>query len=85
MNVTVSSSTRRPAGVSLFAVVGALTGGLLLLYGWKRRTTWFGRMTSTAGMTLLAKALANPRIVEMLGPMQSLLSIPLAAAQKLLV
>jgi len=82
---TDSSSSRRSSSLSIFGVATAVVGGLLLWYGWNRRSTMLGRFTSTAGISLLARALSNPNVGGMLGPFQDLLKGPIAAAQKLLV
>ena len=73
------------SGLPLVAIVSAIGGAMLLWYGWKRRSSRIGRLTSTLGMSLLARAVANPRIAGLLGPMQSFLTLPLTAAQKFLV
>lgn len=71
-----------PTAGAVFA--GVAIGGLLFYYGRKRKGTWRGRLTSAAGLSLLTRALRNPTITRHLGPLQSYLEGPIAAAQKLL-
>ena len=82
--MSINPSNSGKSKLSLFAVASAIAGGLLLWYGWKRRTTKVGRLVSTAGISLLARALKNPALGGLLGPFQGMLEEPIAAAQKLL-
>ena len=81
-------SQQAPSGgrskLSFFGVASAVVGGLLLWYGWERRTSTVGRFSSTIGLSLLAKALSNPAVGGFLGPMQGYLQGPIESAQKLL-
>lgn len=79
-----NSHTSRLSKISLVGVATGIVGGLLLWYGWERRSNALGRTASSIGLSLLAKVLADPEIGGLLGPLQGLLSAPLAEAQKLL-
>ena len=81
--MTNTSYGKRPKP-SIVAIGSGILGGLLLWYGWERRTRVLGRFSSTIGLSLLAKALSDPALGGMLGPLQGYLAAPLEAAQKLL-
>lgn len=82
-----SSKNSRPSTLSNISLVGVATGivgGLLLWYGWERRSNVIGRTASAIGLSMLSKVLADPEVGGLLGPLQGLLSGPLEQAQKLL-
>ena len=79
-----NSSSSSLSRISLAGVATGVIGGLLLWYGWERRSNVIGRTASAIGLSMLAKVLADPEIGGLLGPLQGLLSGPLEQAQKLL-
>ena len=81
MNKTSHGKCSKP---SIFAIGSGIVGGLLLWYGWERRTGMLGRFSSTIGLSLLAKALSDPALGGLLGPLQEYFAAPIEAAQKLL-
>ncbi len=74
---------RRPKP-SLTAIGSGIIGGLLLWYGWERRTGLLGLFSSTIGLSLLAKTPSDPALIGLLGPLQGYFAAPFEAAQKLL-
>ena len=78
-----SSHGKRPRP-SVIAISSGIIGGLLLWYGWERRTGILGRFSSTIGLSLLARALSDPVLGGLLGPLQGYFAAPIEAAQKLL-
>ena len=81
--MTKSPNGKRPKP-SFIAIGSGIIGGLLLWYGWERRTGMLGRFSSTIGLSLLAKALSDPALGGLLGPLQGYFAAPIEAAQKLL-